>query len=104
MHTTETWIFASEDPSHDADFHHHALGQIADYYWHGDGKVATAAARAAGCTPRLIVFSDGCAKQYKGKKHSDIWLKVFGTIGFLSSTTSQPLRTSKGAMMGSEVF
>lgn len=32
VHTTETWIFASEDPSHDADFHHHALGQIADCY------------------------------------------------------------------------
>ena len=44
VHQTETWIFASENPAHDFDFHRHALTQIADHYLDGPGSDATAAA------------------------------------------------------------
>lgn len=36
VHLTETWIFASEDPRHDFDFHLHRMRQIADHYLDGD--------------------------------------------------------------------
>ncbi|CAB1101276.1 unnamed protein product [Ectocarpus sp. CCAP 1310/34] len=69
VHQTETWIFASEDPAHDFDFHRHALTQIADYYLDGPGSDATAAAREAQRIPRMHMFTDGCAKQYNGRRN-----------------------------------
>ena len=69
VHQTETWIFASEDPAHDFDFHRHARTQIADYYLDGPGSDATAAAREAHRIPRMHMLTDGCAKQYKGRRN-----------------------------------
>ena len=70
MHVTEAWIFASEDSNHDFRFYWHALGETAMYYLHGAEKAATAACRAdedSLRTPRMHVFMDSCAKQYRGR-------------------------------------
>ena len=68
VHVTKTWIFASEDGKHDCDFHLHALARIADHYLHGGGSEATAAAKRDDRVPRIHMFTDGCAKQYKGRR------------------------------------
>ena len=68
VHTTETWIFASEEMNHDyCDFHLHGLASIADCYLRGDGSEATAAARNEARAPRIHMFTDRCAEQYKGR-------------------------------------
>ena len=40
-----------------------------DYYLRGDGSEATAAARNEGRTPRIHMFTNGCGKQYKGRRN-----------------------------------
>ena len=85
VYTTETWIFASADPDHDFDFHRHAMTQIADHYLHGDGRSATATAKEEGRTPRMHMFTDGCAKQYKGKREFRFVARSSRELGFLLS-------------------
>ena len=86
MHVTETWIFASEDSNHDFDFHRHDLREIAEYYLHGAGKAATAAYRADEDnlrTPRMHVFTNGCAKQYNGRRNFLFLADTMRMLGFL---------------------
>ena len=83
VHKTETWIFASEDPVHDFDFHLHALSQIAGYYLNGPGCAATAAAREDNRTPRMYIFTDGCAKQYKGRRNFRFLADRVRRLGFI---------------------
>lgn len=82
VHVMETWIFASEDGKHDCDFHLHALARIADHYLHGEGSEATAAARRDGRVPRIHMFTDGCAKQYKGRRNFRFLANSLRQIGF----------------------
>ena len=83
VHQTETWIFASEDPAHDFDFHRHARTQIADYYLDGPGSDATAAAREAHRIPRMHMFTDGCAKQYKGRRNFRFLADSVRQLGYI---------------------
>ncbi|CAB1115972.1 unnamed protein product [Ectocarpus sp. CCAP 1310/34] len=82
VHVTETWIFASEDMAHDCDFHLHGLARMADHYLRGDGSEATAAAREKGRTPRIHMLTDGCGKQYKGRRNSRFLADSVRQIGF----------------------
>ena len=82
VHVTETWIFASEDMKHDWDFHLHGLARMADYYLHGKGSEATAVARNDGHTPRIHMFTDGCGKQYKGRRNFRFLADSVRQIGF----------------------
>lgn len=82
VHVTETWIFASEDMSHDCDFHLHGLARMADHYLRGEGNEATAAARKVGRTPRIHMFTDGCGKQYKGRRNFRFLADSVRQIGF----------------------
>ncbi|CAN0351590.1 unnamed protein product [Pylaiella littoralis] len=82
VHVTETWIFASEDMAHDCDFHLHGLARIADHYLRGDGSEATAAVRKEGRTPRIHMFTDGCGKQYKGRRNFRFLADSVRQIGF----------------------
>ena len=82
VHVTETWIFASEDMAHDCDFHLHGLTKIADHYLRGDGSEATAAARENGRMPRMHIFTDGCGKQYKGRRNFRFLADSVRHIGF----------------------
>ena len=54
---------------HECNFQLHGLARIADYYLRGGGSGATAAARNEGRTPRIHMFTDGCGKQYKGRRN-----------------------------------
>ncbi|CAN0390386.1 unnamed protein product [Pylaiella littoralis] len=82
VHVTETWIFASKDMAHDCDFHLHGLARIADHYLRGNGSEATAAARKEGRTPRIHMFTDGCGKQYKGRRNFRFLADSARQIGF----------------------
>ncbi|CAB1097273.1 unnamed protein product [Ectocarpus sp. CCAP 1310/34] len=82
VHVTETWIFASEDMTHDCDFHLHGLARMADHYLRGDGSETTAAARKEGRTPRIHIFTDGCGKQYKGRRNVRFLADSVRQIGF----------------------
>ncbi|CAB1107057.1 unnamed protein product [Ectocarpus sp. CCAP 1310/34] len=62
-HETDAWVFVSSDPNHDFDFHIYAMDIILRYYITGDGRAATAGTPV----PTVHIFTDGCAKQYKGK-------------------------------------
>ncbi|CAN0020459.1 unnamed protein product, partial [Pylaiella littoralis] len=64
-HQTDAWMFLSADPNHDFDFHHAAMDVIFEYYITGAGSAATAGIAA----PRVHMFTDGCGKQYKGKRN-----------------------------------
>ena len=83
VHLSETWVFASADPTHDFDFHLHALKQIADYYLDGEGSAATAAALEDGRVPRMHMFTDGCAKQYKGRRNFRFLSSSVRELGFI---------------------
>ena len=83
VHLSETRVFASEDPAHNFDFHLHALKQIADYYLTGAGSVATAAAVEDMRTPRMHMFTDGCAKRYKGRRHFRVLANSVRELGFV---------------------
>lgn len=83
VHQTETWIFASEDPAHNFDFHRHALTQIAGYYLDGPGSDATAAARKAQRTLHLHMFTNGCAKQSKGRRNFRFLADSVRQVGFI---------------------
>lgn len=63
--TTDAWVFVSSDPNHDFDFHIYALDIILQHYISGEGRAATAGTRV----PTVHMFTDGCAKQYKGKRN-----------------------------------
>lgn len=63
-HTTDAWVFVSSDPNHDFDFHIYALDIILQHYISGEGRAATAGTRV----PTVHMFTDGCAKQYNGKR------------------------------------
>ena len=67
VHLRETSVFASEDPAREFYFHLHAK-QIAEYYLTGAGTAATAAAVEDMRTPRMHMFTDGCAKTVKGQQ------------------------------------
>ena len=67
---------------HDYDFHLHSLARIADYYLRGDGSEATAAACNEGWTPRIHMFTDGCGKQYKGRRKFRFLADSVRQIGF----------------------
>ncbi|CAB1105848.1 unnamed protein product [Ectocarpus sp. CCAP 1310/34] len=82
VHVTESWIFASEDIAHDCDFHLHGVARMADHYLRGDGSEATAAARKEGRTPRIHMFTDGCGKQYKGRRNFRFLTDSVRQIGF----------------------
>ena len=71
-HKTEAWIFVSDDKNHDFDFHAHALRVIIEYYTVGKGSAATKPGGEAVGVPRVYIWTDGCAKQYKGKRN--FWL------------------------------
>eukprot|EP00903_Cladosiphon_okamuranus_P008202 g7897.t1 len=83
VHLSETWVFASADPAHDFDFHLHALKQIADYYLDGEGSAATACAREDNRVPRMLMFTDGCAKQYKGRRNFRFLSNSVRELGFV---------------------
>ena len=83
VHLSETWVFAYEDPARDFDFDLHALKQIADYYLTGAGSVATAAAVEDMRTPRMHMFTDGCAKQYKGRRNFRFLANSVRELGFV---------------------
>ena len=82
-HMTETWILASGDPNHDFDYHRHGMALIGAHYLSGDGREATAAAREEKRTPRMHLFTDGCAKQYKGKREFRWVANSEAELGFL---------------------
>ena len=85
MHVIETWILASEDSNHDFDFHRHALREIAAYYLHGAGKASTSSCQAVEDnlrTPRMHVFTDGCAKQSKGRRNFLFLADTTRILGF----------------------
>ncbi|CAB1097138.1 unnamed protein product [Ectocarpus sp. CCAP 1310/34] len=65
QHETDAWVFVSSDPNHDFDFHIYAMDIILRYYITGDGRAATAGTPV----PTVHIFTDGCAKQYKGKRN-----------------------------------
>ena len=67
---------------HDCDFHLHGFARIADYYLDGDGSEATAAARNEGRTPRIHMFTDGCGKQFKGRRNFRFLADNVRQIGF----------------------
>lgn len=69
MHVTGMWIFVSEDITHDSDFHLHGLVKTADHCLRGCRSEATAAARENGQTPRMHLFTNGCGRQYKGRRN-----------------------------------
>ena len=50
---------------------------------HGDGRSATATAKEEGRTPRMHMFTDGCAKQYKGKREFRFVARSSRELGFL---------------------
>ncbi|CAM9643586.1 unnamed protein product [Pylaiella littoralis] len=64
-HTTDAWVFVPSDPNHDFDFHIYALDIILQPYIKGEGRAATAGTRV----PTVHMYTDGCAKQYKGKRN-----------------------------------
>lgn len=64
-HTTDAWVFLSEDKNHDFDFHIYAMDIIIKYYTEGAGRAATAGVSV----PTIIMWTDGCGKQYKGKRN-----------------------------------
>ncbi|CAB1120476.1 unnamed protein product [Ectocarpus sp. CCAP 1310/34] len=64
-HETDAWIFLSSDPNHDFDFHHAAMEVVVAHYTTGPKSAATAGSAA----PRVHMFTDGCGKQYKGKRN-----------------------------------
>ena len=82
VHVTETWIFSSEDMVHDCDFHLHGSARVTGYYLRGDRSKATAAARNEGRTPRIHMFTDGCGKQYKGRRNFRFLADSVWQIGF----------------------
>ena len=86
---------------HDCDFPLHGLARIADYYFRGDGSEATAAARNEGRTPRIHVFTDGCGKQYKGRRNFCFLADKCGKSVSTSTTTLRPRLTSRVTTMGS---
>ena len=68
---------------HDCDFHLHGLARIADYYpLRGDGSEATAAARKEDRTFRIHMLTDGCGKQYKGRRNFRFLADSVRQIGF----------------------
>ena len=83
VHQTETWNSGSEDPAHDLHFYRHALSQIADYVLDEPRSDATAAAREAHRTPRMHMFTDGCAKQCKGRCNFRFLADSVRQIGFI---------------------
>jgi hypothetical protein len=57
VHDTTAYIVLSDDPAHDADFHRYATGLIyKDLVEQVPGM------------KRIVMWTDGCAKQYKGKR------------------------------------
>lgn len=64
-HETDAWVFASSDPNHDFDFHIYAMDVIFKHYMTGEGRAATAGVEV----PTVHTFTDGCGKQYKGKRN-----------------------------------
>ncbi|CAM9964471.1 unnamed protein product [Ascophyllum nodosum] len=82
VHETEAWVFLSPEKQHDVDFHHYALQMMLEHYLKGEGASATrrqanTEGEQARCDSssrwpnlgRVILFTDGCAKQYKGKRN-----------------------------------
>lgn len=64
-HQTDAWVFVSIDPNHDFDFHIYAMDTILHHYTTGEGQSATAGTRV----PTVLMFTDGCAIQYEGKRN-----------------------------------
>lgn len=64
-HTTDAWTFLSADKNHDFDFHIYAMDIIIKYYTEGEGRAATAGVPV----PLVLIWTDGCGKQYKGKRN-----------------------------------
>lgn len=64
-HTTDAWTFLSADKNHDFDFHIYAMDIIIQYYTEGEGRAATAGVPHA----LVLIWTDGCGKQYKGKRN-----------------------------------
>ncbi|CAB1115471.1 unnamed protein product [Ectocarpus sp. CCAP 1310/34] len=76
-HETGAWVFVSSDPNHDFDFHIYAMDIILQYYIRGDGRAATAGTPI----PKVKIFADGCAKQYKGKRNFHAVAKSLHRLG-----------------------
>lgn len=83
VHTTETWVFAFDDPAHDFDTHLDALNQIFDYYLDESESAATAAGRQDSRTPPMHMFTDGCAKQYTGRLNFRFLSASVRQLGFI---------------------
>lgn len=49
MHVTKMWIFASEDPNHDIDFHRRAIRILTEHYLHGEERQPWLLARKTEC-------------------------------------------------------
>jgi hypothetical protein len=64
-HSTDVWFFVSDDTKQDAPFHAHCMRMIKRYYDNMFVKV------------RVVVFTDGCAKQYKGSTNF-MFISQFG--------------------------
>ena len=64
------------------DYYLRGVARIADYYLRGDGSEATAVARNEGRTPWIHMFTDGCGKQYKGRRNFRFLADSVPQIGF----------------------
>lgn len=64
-HETDAWVFVSSDPNHDFDFRICAMDIIFKHYITSDGRAAAAGVEV----PTVHTFTDGCGKQYKGKRN-----------------------------------
>jgi hypothetical protein len=72
QHTTDVWIFISDDKKQDAAFHAYAMRKLTSFYTGQFPK------------ERVVVFTDGCGKQYKGVSNfifvSQFWNEFSGAI------------------------
>ena len=82
VHETEAWVFLSPEKQHDVDFHQDALQIMLDHYLREEGGRGQLTRRANklvltrlrvgqtwGRRGGVIIFTDGCARQYKGKRN-----------------------------------
>ncbi|CAN0331135.1 unnamed protein product [Pylaiella littoralis] len=95
-HTTDAWVFVSSDPNHDFDFHIYALDIILQHYMTGEGRAATAGTPV----PTVHMFTDGCAKQYKGKRNFMAVAQSLRRLGVILLHNSAVTSHFKGAHDG----
>ena len=98
-HTTDAWVFLSEDKKHDFDFHIYAMDIIIKYLTEGEGRAATAGV----LVPIINIWTDGCGKQYKGKRnfHALAWSRTrFGAILVHNFAVTSPFKGAHDGIGG----